>query len=1137
ATEERDTTAPALRTVFHRQGWYVNEAGEKIARHSTRLIFSADSPTVKIEHRLIVTDNGEKRWFKEYGLRLSYAKAAQPDEVFFPESEKADAASVEAKLSESVREAFLFQEKAFYMSRMDPVKDCHFLIGEVAADGGVRTVQEGSLAGNWILAGNKQYGVGMALRNFWQTFPKELNSTHEAMTLYLWSSRGGTELDLRTDSQRKNWPEEWYNENYASKPLMARINRMKLNAVGMARSHDFVITLSSTPDPKAMAQLGSQTQTPPVSLVAPSWLRFTEAMGRFAPYDPARFPEEEAFVEEWFRQYTEIWRQWGDYGFMEFGNWPHVWFNKAKDGPLEGRWIAYVDRYSSALDYGTYAHLWRTFARSGQRKYFDAAEETTRKSLDLNMANWDNLTPEDVANFESPKRLPTLLKGTYTSSNSPFSWGFRSCLHNNSATDLRALAYWYYLTDYRPAMEMLENYHEIVKKLWDAGYTGTFKSSRPFAILKNLATVYQETGDPEMRPIIEEQLKFLVDLEAPQGVNRDAEATKLAKYGVKASAIQRTYEILKSPLAAKSLIRGASTWSKNSLGHLPMRYYEAEGELLATAYDLTKDPAFLRDLRRDMALTLSAYRSEDDKGWKRMWDGVGPSASSNVYPLGGIAFAMDAIARYEDETGQKVELTPFARQSGFGNKILIAVEKPENKEITLDLRSLHELNPIIYNEQGTAVEGVKKTAYKDQFHSLYKAATQWTIILPAKLPAGSYFIDSGVGGNMWELTWTNAPSAVIYSPDAYLIGSRIGLQWGNRVMTSDPDHEATVYFLVPEKTSQFEISAGRGAELIRPDGKKISVEGGGSVQSISVDEAEQGKVWGLRTPDITFVKLQGVPPFFAYGDPERFFVPNAPKSVLEKLLPASKAPLKMPNPKDKLYAAFDSKPGEPQHGIILTGKRRLDIPNADLISTESGTMEFWIMPYWNSTDQLGIPGEAHTLLDADTWGLVFHRWGEMSVTALVKGSNANSNNKKPPKKVSIESNAGAILEHGHWSHVAMQWKKDQQNFVLELYVNGRKQGFGRFDAGMPARVEDFSPAQAAAELIFGTAKANRFALNAILGGLRFSELPRYTKDFDPRAAHTLEADAKTKALFLFDGNADATGGSNKAVTHGNVLNP
>src|SRR5690606_30244562 len=98
-----------------------------------------------------------------------------------------------------------------------------------------------------------------------------------------------------------------------------------------------------------------------------------------------------------------------------------------------------------------------------------------------------------------------------------------------------------------------------------------------------------------------------------------------------------------------SMIRGATTWASTSVGHFPMRYYDVEGELLATAYDLTKDPIFLRALLRDMKLTLSNYRSADGKSWASMTDGGTVSASGNVYPLGGIAFAMDAISRYEKE--------------------------------------------------------------------------------------------------------------------------------------------------------------------------------------------------------------------------------------------------------------------------------------------------------------------------------------------------------------------------------------------------------------------------------------------------------------------------------------------------------
>lgn len=1140
SAEERPEGAPVLRAVFRREGWYVTEAGVKIARHITRLIFEPGAG-VKVAHSFIFSEDTNKVWFTDYGLRLNYAKGGQPDTVFFPASDQADAKSVKVAFPPALSEVYLFQEKAFYMSRMDLVKDCHFQIGTLNASGQEDVVTQGSLAGNWILAGNAHSGVGIALRNFWQTFPKELNTTHEAITLHLWSARGGSVLDLRTASIRENWPNEWYNENYASKSLMARIEKMDVNAMGLARSHDFVIALSAAPDPQVMAGVASRTQTPTVSLVDPAWLRFSEAMGRFAPYSPEEFPEEETFAAEWFDQHMDIWRQWGDYGFLEFGNWPHVWYRQATKGPLEGRWHPYVDRYSSAMDYGTYAHLWRMFARTGQRKYFDAAEETTRERLDLNMVHWDGLDPGEPFKLGRYDRFPNRVKGIYTTSNSPVSWGEFSGMHHSSGTDLRALAYWYYLTDHRPAMEMIESYHAVVKKVWDANQLGPLRGSRPFAILKNLATVYQETGDPEMKPIIEEQVKYLVDLEAPQGVAREVEATGLAKYGVKAGSLQRAYEVTKDPLAAQSLIRGATTWATTSVGHLPMRYYDVEGELFATAYDLTKDPILLRAMLRDMKLTLSNFRAANGKDWDPMYRGVGPSASSNIYPLGGIAFAMDAISRYEAETGEKVELTPFARQGGYGDQVLAALEKPVNKEIVLDVRSIHALSPTIFDAKGEKAEGVIMEPFLDQLYTLEKAATRWKITLPDSLPAGTYFVNSGYGGAMWEVTWTNAEKIVLYAPESYLLGTGGGTQWPKRVMATQLDHRESVYFMVPKDTTQFEISSVGPVEFLRPEGEILALPGtDGRSQVVEVAEKDRGKLWTLRTPELTFVTLQGVPPFMAYGDPERFFLPEVDAGVLAKLLPTPPSRSDMPAAGEDLYASFDGQPGEPAHGVILTGQRRLSIASAppELISPQAGTLEFWVMPYWNSVDQLSESGKVHALMDGGSWTLVFHRYGEMSATATVEGQQLNA--KKPladAVKANIETNAGAILKTGRWSHVALQWKEDGGTFTLELYVNGRQQHYGPRGAGMATSEAGFTPAKVAGDLLFGGDQKGRGDLDAILAGLRFSETPRYTKDFDPRTAGTLKVDPNTTALFLFDDNVKGSVVAGKPEPTATVLNP
>jgi hypothetical protein len=1106
---------PLVKAVVKREGWYVTEAGERMARHVTRLVFYAGSSDFKVEHALVISNDTGKVWFREYGLRLAYSESARPGRVLVPEGEGREAAVLAMPFGSALREVSLFQEKAFSFSKTDPDKDCRFEITETLADGTAKIRKSGSLAGNWMEASNERAAVGVVLRNLWQTFPKEILTTHEAMTVRLWSPRGGLELDFRPEQVRGRWPSEWF-ESYAEPALKTRIRKMDTNALGLARSHEMTVSLAPTgsEDGQRMAKLGALAQEQVLCLVDPAWLRFSEAMGKMHPYDPKRFPNEEAFMEEWFDQHVAVWRQWGDYGFFEFGNWPHVWYRQHPKGPLQGRWTPYVDRYSAILDYGFYANIWRMYARTGKRKYFHAAEETSRHRLDVGMVHWDKLQEGEPWTFEPWQRAPTRFLGTYVSSNSPIPWAARSSFHHNSGTDIRSLAWRSHLLDDRRAKDMLSSYGDAAKKVWNTGERGSFRNSRPFATLKNLATIYQETGDPEIRVMMDEQVKWLADLEAPQGVGLERETTGFGKYGVKAGAMHRANEASGNELAGQSVTRGADTRARTFMGENPMQYANVEGEQLSAAYRLTGDPVFLRALRRSMNLAVSAFRDPASGAWRKMWDGVGPSAAANTYPLGGMAYAMDAIAEYEQSTGQKVAATPFVRQGDFGPVTLAVVEKVEGQPLEVEVRSIHEIQPVIYDSTGKPALGVKAEPWRDQFHTKEKAATRWILELPAALPAGPYIVDSGGRGFMWEVTWASTDRAVLFAPQGFALGSS-ERQWGNRVMPGY-SHSEPVFFLVPKGIASFEIAVSNGPLQLRsPSGETLVCgEKSRTWQTIPVSEDQQGKIWSVFADRSVFVRLKGVPPFFAYGQADRFFQPELGADAMRLL----------PDPQDRATPAREAGPfvktpsaaGEPQEGLLLS-RVRLQVPSKDVIDPSGGTMEMWLMPRWNSVEVFGS-GPPRTVMDGGPWKVLLHRFGEMAATATVKAGPGS-----PKQGTDLETNAGVALTPGQWTHLALQWRQEGGSFRWELLVNGRKQVFGISEAGMATVAAGFVPEPPAEDLVFGGPAKGRANLDAILGGLRFSKGARYKEHFDPIKMPTLKQDDQTIELILFSEGQTGSG--------------
>ena len=1099
----------ALKAVFRREGWYVSTDGEKLARHITRLYFYAGQARCRIEHSLILTESTETLWFQEYGLRFHYEDSGRPTVVTLPKNDRPDSELQEISFSGETREVFLFQKKAFWLSRTDEARDCYFEIGKTAQKQSPEILHTGTLAGNWIRTHTDVGSIQITIPNLWQTFPKELRATPDALEVLLWSSRGGEELDFRMDTIRKRLPEEWVNDKVNRDEERELLLKAEKNAQGIARSHE--IWLDFAPSKEAIQQHASFSATEKtIATVDPVWLRHSEAMGRIHPYDPERFPQEEDFMENFFDQHMEIYQQWGEFGFFDYGSGPHVWFFRSKEGPLAGRWIPTMQRYP--LDYGFHAHLWRMFVRSGQKKYFDVANRMTRFRLDFGMVHW---------------AAPRKIKGTYHATTSgPVPWGNTSSFHSQSGTDLRSLAYLYYLTDYRPAHEMLEAYAEAVKTLWNSKSRAPLRGTRPFASLKNLATVYQETGaDPELKKIVEEQTEWLADLNAPQGVAEERELTRLHKYGIKSGAMQRVAEVLDNEIAAKSIIKGATTMASAPSGQFPFTYYNSSGEQMSEAYHRTGNPLFVRALARDMALAISYYRKETGRGWKPLYPTLGPVSALNVYPLGGMAFAMDALVEYEKRKGKEVELTPFARQAGQGRNVLAAFKKPIDTAIQIDLRSPQPLAPRILTQNGEVVSNIQKEVFTDQLETRTSIPTRYLLTLPSDAREGTYLIDPGVNGAPWEVTWTNASELVLVAPGGLIAGPG-GRAWGNRIMPATPDHSTWLFFQVPKETTSFQVLSSGSLHLRQPDGKTIFLgDRLTEPKTISVPEDMAGKLWAFRAAAPRFVQFIGIPTFFAYGQEERFFLPEIPETVL------SSSGLNFPEAHSSL--TIDSAYGSDEtalsdiSGIMLNEERYLTIPHADtLLSRNQGTLEFWIRPATSSVMHFDNSRAIRTILQTGTWEALLHRHGEMSLTVTAEPDQESE------VRSSFETNAGMVLENDRWTHIAIQWAGGGENFQWKIFINGAI--FGATEvldevdetdentSSLPVATNPFLPAPANAELTLGANAKGQQPLNAFIAGLRFSSIDRYKENFQPEVSQTTHEDAHVLGIFLFDHSLNGT---------------
>lgn len=1134
--EKIGTPAPVM-VCLRREGWYVADDGRKLARHITRVRLYAGKAFARITHTLVLTRDTRKHWLKNYGIMFRHDLKDARD-VTFDASHEFDGKTFRTRLEPGVKSLSMFQEKAFFMSRMDPKKDCRFVIRRLGP-GGERTLLQGQRCGEWVDLGDGKRGFAVTLRHLWQQYPKELEVTPGAVTVHLWSDRGGRPLDLRSATRRETFPKEWFNAEYHGKGSYGAYYRRELaddsSALGVAKTHELLLDLRKAPPAEARTAVRAHAFCRPVACIAaPEALYRSEAMGPIYPRDTSRFPLAEGFTEAYFDQVMTFINAWGDYGFIDFGSGPHVWYRVPKDGPLKGRWMPYVARYSGQVDYGFHCHLWRVYARSGLRKYLELAEVLNRHRMDICMVHWDGLQPS------APDADPWLkgkLKGAFCGTYSPNYWGSHSITHHQSGTDLRKLYWYYYLRDYRRALDVADSYRAFVKRCWKAG--GQAFGTRPFANLRCLATLCEETGDPEVLAIGRARLKALVDLDSPRGVT-DKLATGLAKYGTKIGAVTRWYHATGDELAAKSVLRGASTHLHASMGESPFYYFNTSNAYLNLAMRLSGDPAYARLLRRNMEIAITEDYDRDRKTWRPMGRSI-TSMSNNRVPFGGLALAMDAIRRYPKEA----TLTPVVQQTGRGRPVFALFRKPARQAVTLDVRSHIPLAPRALTLEGKAVANVGTEAYVGMVAYVGRATNSpfsFRLTLPADAPAGDYLLDPGAGGELWELTWTDADKVVLFAPGGFVTGSGHG--WA-----SFPAHRWTPgaavlakavwwHFRVPAEAKAFSIFTSGPVDMIAPDGKPVAIRNTQPAWSeVEVTAANRGKLWRLIADRDTFVRLRGIAPLFAADVPSRYFTPRW-RRIDPRALGVELGDETFATPKGRFAAGVGG-----GKGLVCDGGRLFSFGRGKPVgegvfgnfNCRRGTLEFWLRPSEATVELPRDRSATRNVLRAGSWNVDLNRGGASNVQLQIDGvaGKVPREHRALAGRPKLYSRAGLTLEKGRWTHLAFQWYRVGTVFHVEAFVDGKLMNIGSARRPAIVRHMNWTPKDISERIVFGRPHPV-YTVKGVIDELRVSGVRRYRSDFSPRSATRLEADADTLALFHFEGSLEGATGKPGEVVPGAV---
>jgi hypothetical protein len=237
-----------------------------------------------------------------------------------------------------------------------------------------------------VFVGDVSGGLGMGLRNIWQSHPASLEvrngSTSEAeVRVWMWSPDAAA-MDLRhydtkghdLDSAYEDWQ-----PGFSSAHGVGRTSKLMLFPAAGVPTHEDT------------AHHAALTQQPPLLVASPEYIHSAKVFGIWSLPDrstPAKAQLEDKLAASFTLYHKEVeQRHW--YGFWDYGDVRHQ-----HDGPRH-EWRYDVGGFAwDNTELGTDVWLWYNFLRTGAADAFRMAEAMTRHTTEVDVYHlgpWEGL--------------------------------------------------------------------------------------------------------------------------------------------------------------------------------------------------------------------------------------------------------------------------------------------------------------------------------------------------------------------------------------------------------------------------------------------------------------------------------------------------------------------------------------------------------------------------------------------------------------------------------------------------------------------------------------------------------------------------------------------------------------------------
>lgn len=1095
-TAARVELAGPLHAVVRVDGRYADAEGRPSCRWTARLHFYAGRSEIRITHTFTWIGSAEELQIRELAVGFPLARRATRAAAD-REAAPGDAA-VERPLADG-EILSLLQDRHWHFGH----GESHFAVRHGPA-GSPAEIATGDRAGSWVDASDDRGGVALVLRDLWQSFPKELRATDDALVAYLWASAGASEpLDLRLPALERFWG-PLFTARLRSPRFAGSYARFAAppmhDPTGMARTHDLMLVFHDGGwRDGGVAARADAFERPPLAIPDPRWTFASGEVDLLGPLDRERFPELESNISRAFDDVQALVEDWGDYGFLYQGSGPHHAYEIQ-----DGRAVATPWRFTGGQEYGYARALWLAWLRSGDRRYFDLASSRTRFLNDVVMSHEDSRSrvrgdwywhASGASVLPWAGAHPPLLPGQAAGT---------SAQSQGAGFTIEHALFHYYLTGDERSLDAVRDYAHGLRYAiehtpgWPQRVVAGMNTNHSrilFQKLEELGVLYEQFDDPWAHARSRELADALLDLDDPSGIHREPGPGAKKRNAYPAYIFYKAPNLIRYARAVEGREREKAHEAIVRMAQYELRTLGNEvrslGLRMSAAWALSADARYLSFARTRLLGRREAEMTDPQgrRGYVIRLAGVPGRAADAIlgeaYLAGGLRRAPSPLPR-----------VPLSWKSAGLPRADLVLLKEAARSLTLEI--------VSGDAHFTTPDGEPWPT------SWLGRATRYATPGGGRLEHRRAVVPAGAAAGEYRVRLDRDGAATLLASDAtsYALIATDGIDLGRR--GDDP-----WYFRVPEGTAALRLGAAApdAIELRDPAGSlaRARPDGAGAMR---VERPSSG-IWSARALAPTFLAVGGAEPVFAYGVPERLAGISAASASAE----ASR--------EDALRSGFAT--GHVGRGLRLCGSDVLSVPVRGRLTSalagDEGTVELWFQPDWDAAllpldtakGVLRLMGGSDRFEALYRHGLGSRRDPIWDLRVRVRGKS------RPKFSFPVSRGPHMRWERGRWVHLALSWYRDGGQPTWLFAVDGRAAvNWPKMSlAPLPHPITSLRVASAIPE-------SRASSLDGVIDQLRISSVARYrvkdrerTLAFDP--PREMAADADTLLLFDFEGDVVGRG--------------